>query len=197
MRHKEYPEDKLGFLYLCREYYLHLQIPQALAAFDELLKLRTDDDRFFSEVVIGYCYFTIGQCYRYLMHKNDNLEVKDACLIKASNSFEMGIKENPKYIGNYIGQSYIYNEIGNYKLALFIIKKALKSCVRYFHWLESGSLWTYELFNNLAVANNKIGNKVEALGFATLAYKLAPNEEMIKNNYYVCLNDKISIKDLL
>lgn len=197
LRHKEYPEDKMGALYLAREYYLRSKIPEAINAFNELLSIKKEGDTFFSDIVVAYCHYTIGNCYRYLMYHTKDISEKDTYMTNAITSFERGIKANPKYISNYIGEAYVFNEIENYKLALVILKKALKTCIRYYHWLEPGSVWTYELFNNLAVASNKIGNKVEALGYATLAYKLAPNEPMIKNNYYVCLNDTISIKDII
>lgn len=193
LRVDDEPYDWYGKFYLAREYYFHGMYSEAMSLFNAII---SKYNKHYTPIVVAYSFYIVGNCFREMIPKLEK-EARNECFQNAIKAYSGGIKFFPTYIPNYVGLSYIYNEMDLPNIALSHLKKAINTCIEHDHWLEDKSNWTYELFMNLAISNNLLGNKVEALGYAALALNYAPNNEIVKKNYDVCLNDIVNVKELV
>ena len=104
-----------------------------------------------------------------------------------------GIEIEPTYRELYLNLAKVYLEIKEYKLATYYIKKGLEKSYRHYTWLERDLSWSYEPYDLLCLSyyydeTDKDG-KLKALACAYKALTFEPENERLKNNLKLCLDN--------
>ncbi len=164
---KESPDDDRNMHYLGREYMYYGMWEKCIETLLKHLSLPSatwKDERSASMRFIARSYKNLGK-----------LNLSRIWLEKAINEtpylreplVEMGILE--------------YNS-ENYKDAIIYLEKALEIKDRYKSYINEPFCYDYTVYDILSICNYNIGNYKDSLYYVTKAYKMAKNNERIKNN---------------
>lgn len=181
-RAKEDPNDYYGLIYLAHEYYYRGEYQKSI---DLLTSILTDHEDHYNLLEKASCYLFIGDDYHSLK------DVDNA--IKA---YTKAINIDPTYREPYLGIADILIEQKKYSEAIRYIKTALRKSFRHYTWLERDTSWTYKPYDMLSIASFYAGNKRDSLAYATKAYYYDKNDERLKNNIDLIL-DNMSDAELL
>ena len=173
---EETPDDDLMRLQLAIEYEVLEENKKALQHFLYLIKNATG----LRDFELARCYFGIG---RFFMIYN-NLKM-------SLNYFREGRLVDPSFIDNYIMSAQIYLQNEMYQQTIELCKSAQLNC-NYTNWCNVYDTETYMLPYLLGLAIYLSGNKIEGLGWLTIAQFKNSNEEEITDNIQQMINEIIN-----
>lgn len=173
MREKNYPEDCYGLIYLSHEYRYHQMWDKSI---EKLYKILDKYDGVIDIIERASCYLFLGDNYR-------NLKQYD----KAIESYKKGIEVEPTYRELYLNLAKVYLELKEYNTAIYYIKEGLAKSYRHYNWLERDISWSYEPYDLLCLAYFYNGDKLKSLGCAYKALQYFPEEERLKKNVQIVL----------
>lgn len=173
---EETPDDDLMRLQLAIEYEVLEESKKALQHFLYLIKNATG----LRDFELARCYFGIGRFF--MIHNN----------LKMSLSyFREGRLVDPTFIDNYIVPAQIYLQNEMYQQTIELCKSAQLNC-NYTNWCNVYDTETYMLPYLLGLAIYLSGNKIEGLGWLTIAQFKNSNEEEITDNIQQMINEVIN-----
>jgi len=179
LREQEYPDDLYGLIYLSHEYRYRGFLEKSN---EKLNKVLTVFEGKVGSIEKASCYLFMGDNYFDLKKYNEAI----AAYLK-------GIEIEPTYRELYLNLAKVYLEIKEYKLATYYIKKGLEKSYRHYTWLERDLSWSYEPYDLLCLSyyydeSDKDG-KLKALACAYKALTFEPENERLKNNLKLCLDN--------
>ncbi len=173
---KETPEDDLMRLQLAIEYEVLEENEKALQHFIYLTKNATN----LRDFELARCYFGIGRFF--MIFKNSKMSLS---------YFREGRLVDPTFIDNYIVPAQIYLQNEMYQQTIELCKSAQLNC-NYTNWCNVYDTETYMLSYLLGLAIYLSGNKIEGLGWLTIAQFKNSNEEEITDNIQQIINEIIN-----
>ena len=190
IRAKENPEDYYGLIYLAHEYCYRGFYDKSIDLFRKIL---TDYAEHYNSIEQASCYVFIGDCYK-SKAENEDPEKKDENYQKAILGYQKGIAIEPTYREPYFNLAKVYLAINDYKAADFYIKRGIEKSFRHYTWLERDSSWAYEPYDLLCLSAFYSGRKRDALAYAYKALSMDKNNERLKSNLELCLENTNDIE---
>ena len=179
IRAKEDPEDYYGLIYLAHEYNYRGFFDRSIGILDRILTSYSDK---IDSLEQASCYLFKGDGYMALNKYRE-----------AQLSYLEAIKIEPTYREPYINLGKAFFETQEYDLSIKYIKMSLEKTYRHYTWLERDISWTYEPYDNLSLACYYGGYKKESLLYAYKAYRYEPENERLKNNIEIILDNMSDI----
>lgn len=175
-RLQDKPDDYQAWILYGNEQKIKGDPEQAIIAYNHVIDNFSEKG---DAAEIASCYYGIGQCYNKLNNG-----------FKAMSAFSMGIALNKYYRDNYYGLASLLISNKMYDMAIGVLKQGLAITQRVFGWMEDPFVWTYSLYDALAVCYSEKGEKEIALGYAAKALSYDNKNEILLeryNNYLLAL----------
>ena len=167
--------DWYGLIYLSHEYYYRGFYQKSA---DKLQFILDNYAENYSDLEKASCYLFMGDDYAELQNWSKSID-----------NYINAINVDPTYREPYIGLAHILLDQKQYLLAETYLKIALEKSYRHYTWLERDTSWTYELFDLLCLACYYAGHKKESILYAIKALSFNPDDERLKNNLKLCLEN--------
>lgn len=180
LRERDYPEDMYGLIYLAHEYRYRGFLDKST---EKLNKVLTVYDGVISKIERASCYLFIGDNYQ-------DLNQHDLAVA----SYLKGIEVDPTYRELYLNMAKSLMALNKNSMAVDIIKEGLAKSYRHYTWLERDTSWSYEPYDLLCLAYYYSGDKLRSLGCAYKALLFEPENERLKNNVKLVV-DNMTDKD--
>lgn len=190
LRAEEDPEDYYGLIYLSHEYCYRGFYDKSIALFKRILTEYADH---YSILEKASCYLFIGDCYKYKAEKEDPANQAENYRLSIEN-YQKGMSIEPTYREPYLNLAKVYLALDDYKAAEFYIKRGLEKSYRHYTWLERDSSWAYEPYDLLCLACFYSGKKRDALAYAYKALSMDKENERLKSNLQLCLENTNDIE---
>lgn len=175
LRELENPDDLTTKVYLACEYSYHNLYDKAIEKINEILEKYSDSC---TGIYLASNYLLAGDCY-----------VEKGELLKALENYKKAIETDITYREGYIGAASVYLKLKQYETAIIYLKQGLRNSYRHYSWLERNTSWSWEPYDLLSICHFYIGKKVEALGYAIKALSFDPEDEHLKSNLKLCLDN--------
>ena len=167
--------DWYGLIYLSHEYYYRGFYQKSIDKLQYILDNYSDH---YSDVEKASCYLFMADDYAELHNWSKSID-----------NYINAINVDPTYREPYIGLAHILLDQKQYLLAETYLKMALDKTYRHYTWLERDTSWTYELFDLLCLATYYAGKKRDSILYAIKALSFSPEDERLKNNLKLCLEN--------
>ena len=175
LRVKENPDDYYGRIYLAHEYYYRGKYENAINLLNNILDNYKDN---YTTLEKASCYLFMGDSYNKLGDTS-----------KAIKAYNAAIKLDPTYIEPYINLSKVLIDIKDFELAEFYMKRGISRSYRHYTWLERDISWSYEPWDILCIASYYAGHKKDSIVYALKALQFEPDNDRLKSNLNLCLNN--------
>lgn len=163
----EDPEDDRNMHYLGREYMYYGQWQKCIDTLERYLNLQRatwKDERSASMRFIARSYRALN---------ND---------IQAKIWLNKAINETPYLREPYVEFGILEYSLGNYKDAIIYLEKALEIKDKYKSYINETFCWDATIYDDLSVCYDQIKDFKNALYYVTIANKMDPDNERIRNN---------------
>lgn len=175
LRASAYKEDWYGLIYLAHEYYYRGYYQKSIDEFNYILN---NYSTHYSQLEKASCYLFMGDDYSKL--KNPE---------KAIDNYIKAIQVDKTYREPYIGLANQYMSINDLEKAKATLKDAISKTYRHYTWLERDTSWTYEVYDLLCLACYYSGDKKDSILYAAKALSYEPENERLKNNLKLCIEN--------
>lgn len=175
LRKAEDPNDYYGLVYLAHEYFYQRQYENSIRTLTEVLNKFSEQ---YTTVEEASCYLFMGDAYHEL---GDNSE--------AIYNYLKAIFTEPTYREPYLNLAKVYLDLKDYSLAEGYVKLAINKSYRHYTWLERDNSWSWEPYDLLSLACFYGGKKRDSLAYAVKAYQYDTENERLRNNVNVILEN--------
>lgn len=196
LRAKENPDDYYGKFYLSHEYYYRGMYNESIELLNKLL---TEHINIFSNLEIAACYLFLGDNYKQLGFGFNNLsnelrakgeipqanackEEADRHYIQAITHYNNAIYQDKTYREPYLYAAEMYNELGQYRIAIAYVESAIANSVRHYSWIERGDSWIERVDDILSISYYYLGDINKSKIHVANAYLKNPSNERVKSN---------------
>lgn len=176
-RAKEYPGDHYGLIYLAHEYSYRGFFNKSNEVFKFILKKFSDN---YNTIEQASCYLFMGDNLRSMGKSEEALPM-----------YDQAAELEPTYREPYIDKAKALMDLKRYKEAIATVQIGLRISERHFSWLERDLTWSYEPYDIMSLCYYYIDdrNLGKALGYAIKAAALDPNEERLRKNVDLIMNE--------
>lgn len=197
LRVKEDPEDYYGKFYLSHEYHYRGMYNESIEVLNDILSNHRDK---YTELELAASLLFLGDNYRGLgdglRTLGDELKAKgqlpqaDSCIqesrryyIEAINQYNKAIEQDSTYREPYLYAAELFNELGQYRLAIAYVNSAIENSRRHYSWIERGNSWMGKIDDILSISHFYLGHLNRAKMYISNALLKDPSNERIKRNF--------------
>ena len=181
LRAQEYPEDTFGLIYLAHEYNYRKKFDKSIETINNIMA-RPDYDMI-TPTEKASCLFFRGDDYKALGDYSNAL-----------NDYLKALEIDPTLREPYLKLASLFSEMKLYNIAVEYAKLSIEKGIRHYSWIEKDNSWSYGPYDIMAVASFYAGNKRDSLAYAYKAYSYDPDNERLKKNIKLIIDNMSEIE---